>query len=473
MFTDLFCGAGGSSIGLSAAGFELALAANHWDRAVETHAANFTDAEHVCADISNYDMRRLPSTDVLWASPICTEMSPAGGRRRGRGQLDLLEQGPVAQAGFEKTRATFMDVIRAAELHRYAAVVVENIVDVATDWELFDWWVSGMKLLGYNCQFTSVSSAHIGGAGNPPAPQWRDRLYLTLTRQDVPLPDVAPTPTAWCAVCGHDVAAVQSWRNPDRRRIGKYRQQYDYRCPNVWCRHTRVEPYVAPAAAAIDWSDLGPRIGDRAKPLAAATRNRIQAGLDTFTAGDGASGWLVPSGGTWRSRPTGLGTPMPARTTRDTDAVVSCPPFVTVLRNHSTATGVEEPLATVSAGGNHHGLATPPDAEGACSVNTDGGNPRPEHALVIPYRRGAQPHGTDRPVSTIATHEQHGLAAPDGPTVEDCRYRMLRPREQLRVQCFPDSYRVTGNQGEQTAQAGNAVSANVACWLGHRLATVL
>ncbi|HEX3649759.1 MAG TPA: DNA cytosine methyltransferase, partial [Pseudonocardiaceae bacterium] len=43
-FTDIFCGAGGSSIGLTAAGFELRLAANHWARAIETHAANFHDA---------------------------------------------------------------------------------------------------------------------------------------------------------------------------------------------------------------------------------------------------------------------------------------------------------------------------------------------------------------------------------------------------------------------------------------------
>jgi len=37
----------------------------------------------------------------------------------------------------------------------------------------------------------------------------------------------------------------------------------------------------------------------------------------------------------------------------------------------------------------------------------------------------------------------------------------------------PDAYVVTGNQGEQTMQAGNAVSANVAHWLGRALAEVL
>ncbi|MBS2536598.1 DNA cytosine methyltransferase [Catenulispora sp. NF23] len=67
-FTDIFCGAGGSSTGLVNAGMELTLAANHWDRAIETHAANHTSAEHLCADMDHYDMRALPDTDVLWAS---------------------------------------------------------------------------------------------------------------------------------------------------------------------------------------------------------------------------------------------------------------------------------------------------------------------------------------------------------------------------------------------------------------------
>jgi DNA (cytosine-5)-methyltransferase 1 len=50
---------------------------------------------------------------------------------------------------------------------------------------------------------------------------------------------------------------------------------------------------------------------------------------------------------------------------------------------------------------------------------------------------------------------------------------MLVPREQLRAQSFPDMYEVTGNVGDQTMQAGNAVSANVAQWLGNAAAAVL
>lgn len=558
-YTDIFCGAGGSSIGLVAAGLELRLAANHWARAIETHAANFRDADHLCADVNNYDMRRLPRTDILWASPICTEISPAGGNaaKRTGGQLDLLAEGPIDQDGFERTRATFHDVIRATEVHRYRAVLVENVVDVAWKWELFDWWCDGMRQLGYVMQTVSVSAAHVGGPTNAHAPQWRDRLYLVFTRVGAPRPDVEPRPLAWCSVCEVDIDAVQSWRNERRRKIGKYRQQYDYRCPNSACRHVIVEPYVAPASAAIDWSDLGTRVGDRKRKLARKTIARIEAGLAMFAQpitleaagntferrpgvrthpayaapittlttdatkglacppvllatnhdGDGraypadsgplptrtikigegiahlpfvsvhrggagdirvrsvddplttvtASGnhlsltvppFTVPSGGTWREGPASVAVPMGARTTRDTDALVSLP-FIAELRGGgSVARSINHPLATITAGGNHHGL-------------------------VIPFRRGAKPYpATTGPLSTVATREQHGLTHL-GVDVDDCLFRMLSPREHLRAQRFPDVYIVTGNKGEQTMQAGNAVAANVAQWLGERVAISL
>lgn len=557
-YTDIFCGAGGSSIGLTEAGLKLKLAANHWARAIETHSANFRDAEHLCADVNNYDMRRLPSTDILWASPICTENSPAGGRkRRPKGQLDMLEEaGHVPREGMERTRATFHDVIRATEVHRYRAVIVENVTEAA-DWELFDWWLSGMALLGYEHQFASVSSAHVGGDRNPYAPQWRDRLYIVFTRKGIALPDVSPRPLAWCWSCQEAVEAFQAWKKPGARKIGKYGRQYVYACPNTACGHAQAEPFVLPAAAAIDWSDLGTRIGDRKRPLAANTIKRIRAGLEMFAPAslvqlshgdarpgtryirarpaDGSPfgtitatrdealatspfltllrsdrirnldphgeplaavmtegsnhGLVLPLGGYNRtSDPTTTGEPLRTRVVRDTDALVSAP-FITMLRAGADARGIEEPLATMTTGRNH-GLAVPPGAfvvknyGGYCSPEhnvTPVGNPvsaltaRDGHALVVPYR-GRRSHATStaEPLHTMATRDSGALVQPDDiADVMECRLRMLKPREHLRAQRFPDSYVVKGNQGEQTMQAGNAVSANVANWLGRAIAEVL
>ena len=141
---DWFCGMGGSSSGLVEAGIEIKVAANHWARAIETHAANHPDTDHLCADIQAIDLRRLPKTRLMWASPICTEVSPAGGRKR-RHQPHLLEEhGTVASAGFERTRVTFWEVVRAAELLRYDVVMVENVVEAAS-WELFLIWLAAME----------------------------------------------------------------------------------------------------------------------------------------------------------------------------------------------------------------------------------------------------------------------------------------------------------------------------------------
>ena len=43
---DLFCGAGGSSIGLVGAGLELKLAANHWQRAINVHMTTLDQPAH-------------------------------------------------------------------------------------------------------------------------------------------------------------------------------------------------------------------------------------------------------------------------------------------------------------------------------------------------------------------------------------------------------------------------------------------
>jgi DNA (cytosine-5)-methyltransferase 1 len=80
--TDQFCGAGGSSLGATAAGAEVILALNHWKLAVETYNTNFPNTRHDCTDISACDPRRYPSTNILITSPECTNHSLAKGRKR-------------------------------------------------------------------------------------------------------------------------------------------------------------------------------------------------------------------------------------------------------------------------------------------------------------------------------------------------------------------------------------------------------
>ncbi|MFI6941991.1 DNA cytosine methyltransferase [Streptomyces sp. NPDC050418] len=463
----LFCGAGGDSDGFRRAGFDVVLGANHWNRAVETHAANFPEAEHLCVDLDHYDMRRLPKARVLVGSPICTEGSPADGIARPKaaptaGQLDLFEEGPIADAAWERTRATAYDILRAAEVHNFDAVVCENVPRFATAWPLFSWWLHGMEILGFRHQIVSVTAAHIGDDGNEHAAQWRDRIFIVFTRREMRAPDLDVRPPAWCTECESDVLAVQSWRiNRKTKRahtIGKYRQQYDFRCPNMACRHQIVEPYVRPAASVINWSDPGIRIGDRPAhgrgPLAASTLRKIRLGLAKHR---------VPTMVTVNHSDTGDGrafpahaSPLPTRTVRIGDGLAVPPglaPFITEHRGGgSTTRAIHDPLASITAGGNHHGL-------------------------VIPYRKG-DATSTAAPLHTIATRTSAGVvlgtdADPEQIALEDCYFRMLSPREHLRAQRFTDDYTVLGHGGEQTKQAGNAVPANVAQWIATALLEVL
>ncbi|GBR54984.1 DNA cytosine methyltransferase [Gluconobacter sphaericus] len=82
---DLFCGAGGSSLGARAAGVEIVGAIDAWDVAAETYKDNFPQAEVITARLDdNSDtslFSRVDTVDLLIASPECTHHSIARGAK--------------------------------------------------------------------------------------------------------------------------------------------------------------------------------------------------------------------------------------------------------------------------------------------------------------------------------------------------------------------------------------------------------
>jgi DNA (cytosine-5)-methyltransferase 1 len=160
---------------------------------------------------------------------------------------------------------------------------------------------------------------------------------------------------------------------------------------------------------------------------------------------------LVPCGGTWADDATSApGEPMRTRLANQKgyEALWSPEPFVAMLRNHATATSIREPLATFAAGGTHH-------------------------ALIVPYYTKGKARSTGEPLDTVTVRDRFAMVKASNDDVMHAHYRMLKPRESLNAQRFPASYTVTGNQGEQTMQAGNAVAANVAHWIGRQVAAAL
>jgi DNA (cytosine-5)-methyltransferase 1 len=431
----MFCGIGGDTKGFQEAGWEVAFGANHSARNIETFGANFPGAETLCQDMDRYDMRNLPQSQTLFASPICWEIAPSGGRPRKRskrltrGQLELLEHGPVAQETWERTRATAYDILRAAEVWNYDAICWENVSEFATDWPLFHWWIQALDILGYNHVGASVSAAHIAGPDNESSPQWRDRAVGAFVKKGIPLPDLTPRPLAKCTGCCEDVDAIQAWKDPTAPRWGKFGLDYHYVSPHTRCRQPVVKPYVRPVLEVVDWSNLGPTMSARPNGYAPATIARVERGIADHGFRDG--------------RPE---------------------PFVTILRKNCTAQSVREPLGTVTSKGNHHWITTPAGAD----VTVE----QLRKTLISPYYTNGVPKTVMAPLDTLTTRDRHWLLTV-APRWQDCNYRRLTPREQALAQRFPSDYVMTGNLGEQTAGVGNAVPVNVGRWLGERVRSVL
>ncbi len=493
---DWFCGAGGSSQGAHAVpGVEVTRAANHWDTAIQSHALNFPAADHYKGDIRTAPVERWPVADIFWASPECPKWSRARGKRRDfhntrQGELFALPDAGRSEED-ERSRALMQEVPQylegvRARGGRVLAGVVENVID-CREWDQWDAWIGRLHALGYQTHVIALNSMHARPMRTPAAPQSRDRLYVAYWHRSLrrrPDFDKWLRPTAYCPTCDRTVTAIQVFKNP-RKDMGRYRQQYLYRCPHTTCRNAVVEPTVLPAAHAIDWSIPGKRIGDRTEPLADATMDRIRTGIARY--------WgplLTPAGGTWRNDASPITAPMPTRTTRENDGLAvppmlvpvegrdgktaasaadpmrtqtarnetglafppeTLPAFIAELRGGSSdARSVAEALATVTASGNHHGLVTPPG---------------PAETLLVPYYGTGTARPAALPVGALTTRDRYALAAgQDGASVDvdDVLFRMLEPHEIGRAMAFTTGYQVVGNKRQKVRQYGNAVTPPVA-----------
>jgi DNA (cytosine-5)-methyltransferase 1 len=171
---DLFCGAGGSSLGAAAAGVEIVAGFDIWDVAGRVYAANFPRARFYPCDLAALDESDIRGTygdlgdvDLILASPPCTDHSPARGARPPSVGLDL----PWCVWAFARVF-----------LPRW--IVVENVVQMRR-WHGYRALLHALMRLGYRVCVRILDAADFA------VPQCRKRLYVVCDREAEP-PEIAP-----------------------------------------------------------------------------------------------------------------------------------------------------------------------------------------------------------------------------------------------------------------------------------------
>lgn len=424
-WTDIFAGAGGSSLGLEAVpGMVVTQALNHWDLAVEAHNANFPDADHDVHDIQEVPASRFKRTRCLWASPDCTHHAYCRGPK-----LD----DPAAQ----RSRSTFNDIVRFTEHHRYDAVIVENVIE-ARLWcdtpshpercscgSSFDGWHREMRALGYESKVVFFNSQFA-----LPTPQSRDRMYVVFWRHGLRAPNLDFRPASWCSHCETVVRAVQAWKPATRKSLrtqdgmhewGRYGAQYVYRCPT--CGEAAA-PAVTGARSIVDWALPAQRIGDRDRPLAANTRKRIKHGVEKLQTLEPV---VVQVGGHLYERRPGVrvwSVDDPLRTVHGTQQMAL---VVRAGGQNGAGRGTDEPMQTVIGSDRQVALVIPnrEHAVGA-SLGEPAGTvtTAPAQHMLIQVNRGKpgdrNPSTLDEPARTVAGHgelaivelQRNGVASP-------------------------------------------------------------
>lgn len=171
---DLFAGSGGFSTGARMAGVDVLWAANHWPAAVDCHAQNHPEAEHVCQDLHQADWTKVPSTDLVLASPCCQGHTRARGKDRPH---------------HDASRSTAWAAVSCVEYHRPKALIVENVPEFR-QWALYPAWVMALESLGYQLTENVLDAADTG------CPQNRVRLFIVAARKriEIPQPERPHTP---------------------------------------------------------------------------------------------------------------------------------------------------------------------------------------------------------------------------------------------------------------------------------------
>ena len=415
MIIDCFAGGGGASVGIEMAlGRPVDIAINHDPDAILMHKTNHPTTLHLTEDIFKVDLQKYVKgrkVSLMWASPDCTSHSKAkGGQPRKKG-LRILPW-----AVYKHAKAILPEVIimeNVEEIQQWGPLDEKGHPIPERKGEDYKKFIAAMKSLGYTFDCRELIAADYG------APTTRKRWYAIFRRDSKEI--------KW---------PVQT-HSKDGYGFEQWKQCGDY----------------------IDWSDLGQSVFNRKKPLAEATQKRIANGIRKYII-DAESPYIVEDGRAMSfiiqyhgetkdgdSRGQLLTEPIKTIDTSNRYGLVSA--FVAKYYKTGIGQGCDEPIHTITTSPGHFGLVS---------------------AFLIKYYGSGTGQRVNEPLATITTKDRFGLVnvvldiKGEKYIISDIFLRMLKPRELMLMQGFPEDYIIDRDYkwqsypiAKQVARIGNSV----------------
>jgi len=440
---DNFAGGGGASTGLEMAlGRSVDIAINHDPAAIDMHKVNHPNTTHYCESVWDVDPVAACAgrpVGLAWFSPDCKYFSKAKGGKPVNKEIRGLAWVAVRWAALVPVRIFMLENVEEFKDWGPLKEVSPNVFkpDKEKKGETFAAFIKCLttgleknhpawgeireslgndfpyhkleKGLGYTLDYKVLTACDFG------APTSRKRLFLVARNDELNI----------------------KWPLPTH---GK--------------KDTGLKPYLN-AADIIDWSIPVKSIFNRPRPIAEKTLIRIAKGIEKEIINN-PDPFIVPrehvppfitehANGS-NQRNMALNEPL-----RTLCAQVKGGHFALVtshiikFRGDNTGHKTNEPLHTISAGGNHLG-----------EVQT----------FLIKYFGTSNAQSALEPLGTITTKDRYGVVMIRGSKYQivDIGMRMLYPHELYAAMGFPASYKIAFNsegkkntKQNQVARCGNAV----------------
>lgn len=482
---DNFAGGGGASTGMELGlNRHVDIAINHDPAAIDMHKVNHPETKHYCESVWDVDPVEACSgrpVGLAWFSPDCKHFSKAKGST------------PVNKA----IRGLAWVVVRWASLVKMRVFMLENVEEFLT-WgpvveespgvfkpckerkgETFNAFIK--------CMTTGLKSDHSAWpeikealGDNFPYQKLEKGLGYDIDHKILTACDFgAPTSRKRLFLVGRNDGQNIKWPNPTHGKEG-----------------SGLKPYLT-AADIIDWSIPLKSIFNRPRPLAENTMKRIYKGIERYVI-NADKPFVIPKEKSLpfvtehanASNQRNMPADEPLRTIcaqvkgghfAIVDAKLEKIPtfnewyektkdyggtygeYMSIYHQESITTShiikmrgdnighrTNEPLQTISAGGNHFGEV---------------------QAFLIKYYGTGTAQSVNQPLDTVTTKDRFGLVIINGDKyqIADIRMRMFEPHELFAAMGFPDHYQIAfdsngkkNTKKNQVARCGNAVCPPIA-----------